>query len=57
MWIKKEPIDRRLFLKAAGTSLALPLLGAMRPTIGNAAGKDHDSTVGFCAVQRIVNFP
>jgi hypothetical protein len=41
MWIKKEPIDRRLFLKAAGTSLALPLLGAMRPTIGQAAGKDR----------------
>lgn len=40
MWIKKTSLDRRTFLKAAGTSLALPLLGAMRPAIGRAAGAD-----------------
>jgi hypothetical protein len=32
-------MDRRFFLKAAGTSLALPMLGAMQPTIGSAATK------------------
>ena len=37
MWIKKPSLDRRHFLKAAGTSLALPLLGAMQSTIGRAA--------------------
>jgi len=34
-----QPLDRRTFLKAAGTSLALPMLGAMQPTIGSAAAK------------------
>ncbi|MDG2389568.1 MAG: DUF1552 domain-containing protein, partial [Planctomycetaceae bacterium] len=34
-----QPMDRRFFLKAAGTSLALPMLGAMQPTLGSAATK------------------
>ena len=45
-----QPMERRTFLKAAGTSLALPLLGAMRPTIGSAALQDdaHPRFVAIC---------
>ncbi len=32
-----KPLDRRTFLKAAGVSLALPLLESMSPTIASAA--------------------
>ncbi len=32
-----RPLDRRTYLKAAGVSLALPLLEAMNPPLAKAA--------------------
>ena len=45
-----KKLDRRTFLRCAGTCLALPLLDAMVPALGKAAARKSPTRVAFCYV-------
>lgn len=47
---QRKPLSRRHFLKGMGASIALPMLGAMTPTIGRAAFAAAQSTPRFVAI-------
>ena len=46
--MSSDGIHRRMFLRASGVALALPLLGSMRPARGREAGKTPQRMVFVC---------